>query len=210
MLHQLHVFGRTTPFILACSGGVDSMAIADFYKRGGKNFTVAYFNHGTPNADKMEELVSKWAVNNRVKFLVGKIGSTPKPNDLSPEEHWRNERYAWLYSHNLPVITCHHLNDAAETWLFSSIHGESKLINPKIEGKLYRPFLTNTKQDFIDWCVNHKVEWFEDTSNTDVRFPRNRIRHNILPEVLKVNPGFLKVIKKKYLALLQNAGANRS
>jgi tRNA(Ile)-lysidine synthase len=202
MLHQLHNMPKEQPFILACSGGVDSMAIADFYKRGGKQFTVAYFNHGTPQADLMEELVCDWVFANGVSGATASLRE-PKPAGLSPEEHWRNERYKWLHSFNLPVVTCHHLNDAAETWLFYAMNGMPKLIAPAIEGGgkwLYRPFLTNTKQDLIDWCVKHEVKWFEDPSNQDVTFPRNRVRHNILPEVLKINPGFLKVLKKKYLS----------
>jgi len=203
MLHQLIKFDRKTPFILACSGGVDSMAIADFYKRGNKDFSVAYFNHGTTQADAMETLVREWAEQNSVEFLTGKINSEPKPAGLSPEEYWRNERYAWLHSHRLPVVTCHHLNDLVETWLFGALHGKPKLIARAIEGGgrwLYRPFLTNTKQQLIDWCIKHNVKWFEDTSNQDTKYPRNRIRHNILPEALKINPGLLTVMKKKILA----------
>lgn len=202
MLHQLFNFSKDQEFILACSGGVDSMAIADFYKRGGKKFTVAYFHHGTSQADAMEEVVLDWAVNNSNHCSLGSLKKS-KPAELSPEEHWRNERYAWLHSYNLPVVTCHHLNDVAESWLFGAMHGRPKLIAEVIEGSgkwLYRPFLTNTKQDLIDWCVKHQVKWFEDTSNQDVKYPRNRIRHNILPEALKINPGLLKVLKKKILA----------
>lgn len=202
MLRQLIKLDRNEPFLLACSGGVDSMAIADFYKRGGKRFSVAYFNHGTPQADAMEELVFEWATNNHISFLVGEISKDPKPAGLSPEEHWRNERYNWLHSYQLPVVTCHHLNDVAETWLFGALNGFPKLIAESIQGAgkwLYRPFLTNTKQDLIDWCLQHDVKWFEDTSNVDVHFPRNRIRHNILPEALKVNPGLLNMLKRKLL-----------
>ena len=203
MLHQLLKLNRDNPFILACSGGVDSMAIADFYKRGGKKFEVAYFHHGTSQADQMRQVVVDWGWENEVTVNVGHIKTTAKPVELSPEEHWRNERYKYLHSIGLPVVTCHHLNDVAETWIFGALNGAPKLISPAIEGNgkwLYRPFLTNTKQALIDWCVQHNVKWFEDSSNTDVRYPRNRIRNNILPEALKVNPGLLTVLKKKLLS----------
>lgn len=203
MLHQLIRLERDVPFILACSGGVDSMAVADFYRRGGRNFKVGYFNHGTLNANDMQSLVSKWAEQNSIEMLTGKISSDTKPANLSPEEYWRNERYAWLHSFKLPVVTCHHLNDVAETWLFGALHGRPKLIAQAVVGNgkwLYRPFLTNTKQDLIDWCIAHGLTWYEDMSNKDTRFPRNRIRHYILPEALRVNPGLLTVIKKKVLA----------
>lgn len=173
------------------------MAIADFYKRGNKNFRLAYFNHGTIQADMMQAFVGNWALKNDVIFYHGKI-SREKLKSESQEEYWRNERYHWLNSFNLPIVTCHHLDDAVETWIFSSLHGNPKLIAAKNK-MVYRPFLLNTKQELIDWCTRHKVEWLEDQSNKNVEFPRNRIRHNIVPEALKVNPGLHKVIRKKIM-----------
>lgn len=202
MLHLLYNPPREQQFILACSGGVDSMAAADFFKRGNKKFIVAYFHHKTPQADRMQSFVQEWCRKNFAPFSIGELQGS-KPKDQSPEEHWRNERYKWLLSFNQPVITCHHLNDVVETWIFSSLHGNPKLIAP-INGLVHRPFILNSKQHMIDWCMSHNVEWFEDESNKDTNFPRNRIRHNILPEALKVNPGLLKVIKKKIIISMQS------
>lgn len=189
---------RNTSFILACSGGVDSMAAASFFKRGNKNFRLAYFHHGTAQADHMMNFVKNWGSQFGLEVLVGNITSS-KPKDQSPEEHWRNERYAWLNSFDMPICTAHHLNDVAETWIFSSLHGESKLIASK-NGKVFRPFLLNSKNEMTDWCIRNNVKWFEDQSNTDSKYPRNRIRNQIMPECLKINPGLLKVLKKKLIA----------
>jgi len=198
MLHQLFQVDRTTPFIVACSGGADSMAVVDFYRKGGKNFQVAYFNHGTALADKMELHVQHWCKLNQIPLLLGEISPNKiRPKDSSPEEYWRDARYEWLLNHKLPVVTAHHMNDVAETWIFSALHGTPKLIQAK-NGAVYRPFLLNAKADLVDWCVRNEVEWVEDSTNLDVHFPRNRIRHNILPESFLVNPGLLKVLKKKY------------
>jgi len=146
MLQQLFKLPRTTDFIVACSGGVDSMAVCDFYRRGGKSFQIAYFNHGTPQADQMESLVAAWALNNQVVMHRGLISSTTKPKGVSPEEYWRNERYAWLNSINdgKPIITCHHLNDAVEGYLFGCLNGTPKVIC-STNGYIQRPFLTTTK-----------------------------------------------------------------
>lgn len=210
MLHQLYNLGSKersrSVFVVACSGGVDSMAVVDFYHRGNKNFKVAYFNHGTKQSKLMEEFVRDWCGTNNREFLTGKI-STEKPAELSHEEFWRNERYYWLLGLGRNIVTCHHINDVAEGYLFSLMHGQPKLMKARIVQAfkdraevIYRPFLTNTKDQFVDWCLRHQVEWLEDKSNEDVHFPRNRIRHNIMPEVLQVNPGFLKVLRKKYLS----------
>jgi tRNA(Ile)-lysidine synthase len=202
MINQLINMDRQKPFILACSGGVDSMAIADFYRRGNKNFSIAYFNHGTKQANLMQDFVCTWAKQHGIGFHYGKISRT-KFKSESHEEFWRNERYAWLNSFNLPVVTCHHLDDAVETWIFSSLHGNPKLISIVKDKMVYRPFLLNTKQTLIDWCIRHKVNWLEDQSNKDINFPRNRIRYNIMPEILKINPGLYKVIYKKIIKELK-------
>lgn len=173
------------------------MAIADFYKRGGKNFSIAYFHHGTPQADAMRAFTSSWATNNGVSYVTGTI-TRERLKDESKEEFWRNERYSWLKSFNLPIVTCHHLGDAVEGYIFSALNGNPKVIS-SVNGNVVRPFLLNSKEELISWCIRHKVEWLEDESNKDVNFPRNRIRHNIVPEALLVNPGLAKVVKKKIM-----------
>lgn len=197
MLHQLSSFNTNQKFILAFSSGVDSVAIADFYKRGNKNFALAYFNHSTPNASSMEDFTINFANTNSIPFHIGHLTNT-KPKDQSLEEFWRIERYQFLNSFNLPIVTCHHLDDAIETWIFSCLHGNPKIIAP-VNQNVFRPFLTNKKQDLINWAAQHNQTWIEDPSNQDIKFPRNRIRHNIVKEALLVNPGLHKVIKKKIL-----------
>lgn len=198
MLNLLSTPPKTESFLLACSGGVDSMAAADFFLRGERLFRLAYFNHGTPQATTMQDHVTAWGRANNIPVETGFITSV-RDKKSSPEEHWRDERYRWFNSFNEPIVTCHHLNDVAETWIFSSLNGTPKLIRSRI-GNIYRPFLLNTKKQLIDWCDWNKVVWIDDKSNNDIHFPRNRIRHVIMPECLKINPGLMKVMKKKLIA----------
>lgn len=205
MLHQLFNFSHTKPFILACSGGVDSMAIADFYHRGNKNFRLAYFDHGTSQSKEMLDCVKQWSGKNNKQLFVGSI-NVDKPKEMSPEEFWRQERYAWLLSLGYDIVTCHHLNDCVEQYIFSSLHGNSKIILSKnvlsFRGNaaiVYRPFLTTCKQQLINWCVKNHIKWVEDKSNQDINYPRNFIRHQLLEQCLKVNPGLFKTVKKKII-----------
>lgn len=173
------------------------MAAADFFARGGHDFDVAYFNHGTDMAPTMGALVASWAASSGKTLLTGKI-SRDRARGESKEDHWRKERYLWLRSFGLPVVTCHHLDDVVETWLFTAIHGNPRIIPARNDGVL-RPFLLNAKESMVSWCVDHGVAWIEDPSNRDVSHPRNRIRHNIVNECLQINPGLRKVIRKKIL-----------
>lgn len=209
MIHQLYNFPRTKPFALACSGGVDSMAIASFYQKGGKNFTLAYFHHGTPQADEMRLVVEEFAEKHGIPIDIGFLTKEKDPKQ-SPEEFFRNERYGWLCSLGQDIITCHHLGDSVENWIFSSLHGNPKLIAScsmlsfnGVNATVYRPFLTNTKQSLQDWCIRNKVKWCEDLSNQDIKYPRNFIRHQLLEQCLKVNPGLINTIRRKIIHTYQ-------
>jgi tRNA(Ile)-lysidine synthase len=201
MIRQLIKMNRDQPFILACSGGPDSMAAADFFKRGSLSFSCAYFDHQTPGAEQAKNLVQSWASDNNVPFLTSSIQGQ-KPRKESLEQWWRNERYSFLKSFEIPIVMAHHLNDAIETWIFTSLHGESRLI-PANSNNIFRPFLLSTKQDLVDWCHTNQVPYVIDASNSDMIHPRNRIRHELMPSALQVNPGIGTMIKKKYLKLLQ-------
>ena len=184
---------------IAFSGGIDSVVISDFLLNGKRDVQLAFFHHGTVNSERAEDFVRKFADERRVPLRIGRINSE-KSRGLSPEEFWRNERYAFLDSLGGPVITGHHLGDAIETWIFTSLHGESKLI-PYSRGNVIRPFLVTPKEEIRSWASRRNLTWIEDESNGDPRYMRNRIRMNIVPEALKVNPGLGTVIRKKYDAM---------
>lgn len=186
--------------VLACSGGVDSMAALDFLYRS-HNVTVAYFNHLTDHGIRSggwlrEQMRTKYV---KAKYREYAIENTLVPKGLSQEEHWRNERYAWLtgpYWKGHTVITCHHLDDCVETWVWSSMHGEGKII-PYEHKNVIRPFRLTRKRDFELWANLKGVEYLEDDSNLDISYTRNYIRHEMMPHVLRVNPGIHKTISKK-------------
>ena len=182
---------------VAFSGGVDSVAIADFLIRGRKDVKLAFFHHGTETSNVAESFVNSFSLTRDVPLTIGHL-SRPRPKDISEEEHWRNERYAFLGSFEEPVVTCHHLDDAIETWIFTSLHGHGKLI-PHTRGNVVRPFLLTRKAELISWCHRRNLTWCEDSSNVDIKHMRNLIRHRIVPEALKVNPGLHTMIRKKYL-----------
>jgi tRNA(Ile)-lysidine synthase len=181
---------------VAFSGGIDSVVISDFLLNGKRDLELAFFHHGTVNSDRAEAFVQCFAEERKVPLRIGRINSQ-KSRDLSPEEFWRNERYTFLDSLGGPVVTGHHLGDAIETWIFTSLHGESKLI-PYSRGAVIRPFLVTPKEEIREWAARRGLSWIEDESNSDPKYMRNLIRMAIVPEALKVNPGLGKVIRKKY------------
>jgi len=189
---------------LAFSGGVDSLAAAHFLHRGGHDVTLLHFNHGCQYSDEIE-----WGVRHRVEndlygdlpLIVGKIDSTDGPSKgQSLEDYWRRSRYRFLRSFDDPFITCHHLDDAVETWVWSSLHGNPKII-PMSDDKVIRPFLLTEKSQFIEYAGKNRLVTVGDPYNFDNSLTRNYIRANIMPHAYHVNPGLKKVIRKKYLEL---------
>ena len=198
-MHKIDFLGKIPNKVtLACSGGPDSMAVLDFLRSGRKEVTVAYFHHGTAHGDVAFDFLKGYCLENNIPFVHSKISSGMKPKSMSSEEWWRSERYMFFDSIPGKKITCHHLNDVAEWWIFSSLNGNPRLI-PYQNGDVIRPFLLTPKESFIDWCKRKNVPYVTDPGNTDLKFARSRIRNMIMPEALSVNPGLLKVLKKKLI-----------
>jgi tRNA(Ile)-lysidine synthase len=179
---------------VACSGGVDSMAVVSFLQHCHKNVVPVFFHHGTTNSESALQFLKKYFDLNKIPFLHGKI-QREKDKSESPEEYWRNERYDFLKKFNSDIITAHHLDDAVETYLWSMMHGQARLPLWRRDF-VVRPFLLNKKECFINWCKEHDVPWIEDNSNVDTKYTRNLIRKEIVPLAKKVNPGIDTVVKK--------------
>ncbi len=177
---------------IAFSGGVDSVAVADFLSKN-HEITCAFFHHRTVSSDRAHEFVTRFCADREIPLIVGHIDS-PTDSKKSLEEHWRDERYVFLSTLGT-VVTGHHLDDCIETYLMGALHGTPKLI-PSTRNNVIRPFLTTSKTEFKSWCERKGLQWCQDYSNDDERFMRNYVRKNIVPHALQVNPGLAKTIAK--------------
>lgn len=187
---------------VAVSGGVDSMAALDFLARS-HDVTVLYFAHGDTAHDQTARFhVKVYAETLGLPFVDGTV-TRFKHQDESLEEYWRTERYAFFNYMNsvdpMPVVTAHHLDDAVETWVWSSLNGLGKI--PEIRrGYLLRPFLATPKSELLSWAVRHNVPWIQDPSNSDMARTRNIVRAN-MDIIKRINPGIATVVKKKVLEM---------
>ena len=189
---------------VACSGGVDSMAALDFLRRGDRDVHALYFNHGTDISAKMGDVVIEYCRKHNIPYSYGLLKGDKGPKQ-SQEEFWRIKRYEFLDKFkDVPVITCHHLNDNVEQWIFSSMTGKPNLIPAKRDNYV-RPFLLNKKEEFVNWAEKKNIHYVQDPSNADQKYMRNFIRHTMIPNVLVINPGIFKTIKKKTIEEFDNA-----
>lgn len=184
---------------VAVSGGVDSMAALSFIgRRRNCTINVAFFDHGTETSRQAKEFVTDYCDNNHLRLLLGEVNGT-KAKDQSWEEWWREQRYSFLFSIKTGLVaTAHHLDDVAETYLMACFRGRQRFIRYQLKN-VVRPFILTRKSDLIDWATRYDVPFIEDKTNEDVKFDRNRVRHNILPEVNAMYPGFYTTVKKKWL-----------
>lgn len=189
-------------FNLACSGGIDSMVVLDFLRKYPKNkFRLLYMNHGTEHGNEAEAFLKYISNKFSLELIVGNI-KNEKVKGQSPEEYWREERYNFFNNFKEPIITAHHLNDVLETWIFSCLNGNPKLINYQ-RNNVIRPFLLVSKEQIKQWADKNCVEWIEDKSNNETKYSRNKIRHNLIPIAKEVNQGLETMIKNKLKAIYQ-------
>ncbi len=179
-------------FGIACSGGIDSMAILHFLVKGRYNPHVIYFNHNTEHGHLAEKFITDYCSNNNLNLFVGRTELKPTSNK---EKIWSDLRYEFFSKFDFPIMTCHHLDDCVETYIFSCLRGFQSVI-PYSKGNVIRPFLLNEKSVFEKWCKQKMVPFIQDESNDCLDYSRNRIRHQIVPESLLVNPGLKTVVKK--------------
>jgi tRNA(Ile)-lysidine synthase len=162
-----------------------------FLRNSGRDVIPLYFNHQTPFGIKSQAFLEGLDIG----VLCGTLDEQPTKGE-SLEAFWRNQRYKFFDQFaDRPVVTCHHLSDQIETMVMGFAHGKIRKI-PAIRGNYIRPFLNVTKDEILSYCERHEVKFVDDPSNNDTRFARNRIRANVIPELLKVNPGLFKSLGK--------------
>lgn len=189
---------------IAFSGGVDSLVAAHYYKKLNLNVELWHFNHECEHSDLIEHQCRERANSLGLPIVVGTFSDYGKfEKNQSLEDAWRRGRYNFLRSSEVACVTAHHLDDAVETWIWSALHGNPKLI-PMKDDVMYRPFLIIRKDKLYDYAELYDLNPVDDPYNRELDLTRNYMRANMMEHVLRINPGVHKVIKKKYLKEISN------
>lgn len=193
---------RQKRYLLAVSGGADSMVAASLFHETGLTFAVAHCNfHLRGNdSDRDMHFVQKMADRWQVPLHLQEF-DTPalqRNSGKSVEMVARELRYAWFeeIAQNFDfIVTAHHSTDSAETVLLNLCRGTGLKglcgIPPK-NGKIIRPMLPFTAQEIRQYADNQHIEYVEDYTNRDEEIARNRIRHTVIPQLETINPQFLQ------------------
>lgn len=204
--------------LLAVSGGVDSMCMAELFAglEGDLTFAVAHCNFRLrgEESDADEALVDSWASAHGIRFHVKtfETGKYAVSHGISIEMAARDLRYGWFadlcreYGYKA-VAVAHNANDNAETLVLNMLRGSGLKglcgmsavsvlpLSPDIP--LIRPLLGCTRKQIEGYAFANRVTYRDDHTNALSEYKRNRIRNEVFPIFGTVNPSFVRTLNRE-------------
>lgn len=191
-------------YLLAVSGGVDSMVLCDLFLKHKLNFTIAHCNfHLRVEESNQDELfVKTYADINDVEIKIKQFNteSILEEEGGSIQSIARKLRYDWFNSLLTEydfLVTAHHSDDNIETFFINLSRGsglKGLMGIPSENNKTIRPLLKITKAKILDFAEKNNIKWREDSSNLSDKYTRNFYRNQVIPLLKKQKPGFDQVM----------------
>ena len=191
---------------VACSGGVDSVALLHFVKTLCANVEVVHVNYGLrgSESDEDEQFVRALCFQLGVPLLVKKVNTKSILSELGGnlQEVARSIRYelfeSLLLKHEGSYVALgQHANDQVETF-FQHLARKSGIMGMAcmlpIHGSYVRPFLKVSKVELIEYANSNNFPWREDSSNQQNKYTRNKLRNVYLPLVEKEIPDLVSSV----------------
>ena len=211
-MEQWHMLPPSGGIILcAVSGGRDSVCLLHYLcsLREKYGFTVeaAHYNHlMRTTAQRDQDFVTELCQSLHVPLHIdaGDVCAVAREQGLGVEETGRRLRYTYLNKVADAIgadriATAHHQDDQAETVLLNLLRGtgaEGLRGIPPVRGRLIRPLLDTPREEIEAYLAEHGLSHVEDETNESLRFGRNRLRKNVVPELEKIHPAFRQNIAR--------------
>ena len=211
-IEQKQLFVNNQKVLLAVSGGVDSMVLLHLFEKSGFEYGIAHCNFKLrgDESDADEEFVKTQVLIHGVPAFFETFETKEYANihGISIEMAARELRYEFFEKVRIEngfdfIATAHHQDDLIETFFLnlSRKTGIKGLTGIKEKaGTIIRPLLFAGRGEIENYATEHYIEFREDSSNSEVVFQRNFLRHKILPLFSELNPSF----KKNILASIEN------
>lgn len=198
---------KDAPIIVGVSGGADSLCLMTLLHNEGYRLVVGHFDHQMrENSHQDAVFVSQVAARFGLEFISGQ-GDVPlhaHNQGMSAEEAARDLRYRFLFGlarqyHAQAVAVGHHADDQVETVLLHLIRGSGlgglrgmsyrSMVRAFDAGiPIIRPLLDVRREEIAEFCADRQLIPLEDATNNSVQYQRNRIRHELLPQLRTYNP----------------------
>lgn len=175
-------------YVVAVSGGVDSVVLLDLLRRQpGLELVVAHFDHGMrPDSARDRQFVQGLAGQLGLPYVYneGRLGQG------ASEAAARAARYKFLRQVKAEVgadaiITAHHQDDVLETAIINLIRGTGRLGLSSLgeTAAIKRPLLSVPKSDILAYAKSHRLKWCEDSTNREERYLRNYVRQQVVTKL---------------------------
>lgn len=210
------LFSRDDRILLTVSGGVDSMVLLSLMASLGYRFGVAHCNFQLRGAesDEDEVIVAREAARYGVPCYNRRFDTAAEMERTgeSMEMTARRLRYAWFEElrreHGYAAIAvAHHADDSIETFFINLLRGTGLRgltgISTQV-GKIIRPLLFASRKDILEYAVQNRIPFREDSSNRSTKYLRNKIRLGLIPRIREINPKFTSLMSRN-LARLTDA-----
>lgn len=175
-------------YVIAVSGGVDSMVLLDILARESSlEVVVAHVDHGIRD-DSRQDLELVRTTSNNLELEFNSISLNLGVN--TSEEAARKARYKYLYSvqkqHNAAgIITAHHQDDLIETAILNMLRGTGRkglsalADNPDV----FRPLINVSKKEILEYAKANNIKWHEDSTNSEEKYLRNYVRSKLVSKL---------------------------
>jgi tRNA(Ile)-lysidine synthase len=191
-------------YLLAVSGGVDSMVLCRLFLQHKLNFSVAHCNFHLrgEESNQDENFVKEFAQQNAVEIFVKQFDTEKiiQEQGGSTQQVARKLRYDW-FNELLPnfdyLVTAHHSDDNIETFFINLSRGtglKGLMGIPSENEKIIRPLLKITKTKILEYAEKQNITWREDSSNQSDKYTRNFYRNQVIPLIKLQKPGFENIM----------------
>jgi len=194
-----------TAFIVAISGGVDSIVLAYLMHQAGANISMAHANFQLRGEESTrdENFVKAFAEKYTIPLALNKFETAAYAvaYKMGIQEAAREMRYAWFstllsdQSNTKKVLlTAHHADDQVETVFMqlargTGLHGLTGIPERREDAlSLARPLLSFSKDEIIECAKTNGLDFVEDSSNSKDDYTRNLFRHKIVPTIQELIP----------------------
>jgi tRNA(Ile)-lysidine synthase len=228
-IEENNLFNRDSRVLAAVSGGMDSVLMVHLLNEAGFKFGIAHCNFQLRGneADADQQFVKGLASKLGAEFHTVNFDTQAYATEkkLSIQMAARELRYQWFtrisqQSGYDVIALAHHQNDTIETILLNLTRGTGIAglhgILPK-NGSLVRPLLFLKRDEIQDIVQANSLAYVEDSSNSSVKYARNKIRLEVVPKLKEINPALettfernlgrfrdLEILLEEKLASLRN------
>lgn len=208
-IRDYSMIAQDEKIMVGLSGGADSVMLMHYLKFVLKlNVCACHINHKLRGAESerdmqfVKELCTKWEIELGVHSID--VTEFAQQNKLTVEQAGRQVRYECFTQtakgfSAMKIATAHTLSDNVETIILNLTRGtglKGLCGIPPVRDNIIRPLIYISRQDVETYCNENELEYVTDSSNLETVYTRNKIRHDVIPKLIEVNPRINWAVKR--------------